>query len=115
MFINTVRPCCLVLKYVYHILPLHPLHNKYYSGRISAYRAVKALGFEADHIILCNEILAFVLRSVQNTSIYCVGRTLEFCVLNFLACEVTTELRKVNKLFRKCVIPVVCVKLGKGM
>jgi hypothetical protein len=62
-----VRPCSLVLKYAYHILPPHPLHNKDYTGRISAYRAVNALGCEADQLILCNEILDFVLISIQST------------------------------------------------
>ena len=92
-----VRPCSLVLKYDYHILFLHPLHNKDYTERASPYRAVNTLGFETDQLMLCKDIIAFVLRSIQNTWIYCVGRTLEFCVLKFVARKVTTELQKVNK------------------
>jgi hypothetical protein len=62
-----VRQCSLVLKYVYHILVLNPLHNKDYNERNSPYRAVNTLGCETDQLFLCKEIIGFVMRSIQNT------------------------------------------------
>jgi len=47
---------------------------------VSSYRAVNTLrlGYETSQLML------FVLRSIQNTQIHCVGRTLNCGMLNWL-------------------------------